>query len=180
MEPELKTPASLIVTSTEPVPVNLYARNRGSIKVAYAPDSVQPKPNGDYRTAPREDAPVYERAMQLPDFSREPSHRLGNTDLPATGDWGEGHACIYYDEVLALPGYPTVYERLGDGRWRTYRCEGWRDEDGIRVQEKGKRRSLLGFRSPASSSGARVQMKGDTTRTVRWVVGLVDGVETKG
>ena len=103
------------------------ARNRATLRVeARARSRPRPDPAADYRTAPRDDAPRYPRAMELPVFA-EPAHRLDGVNLPATGDWADQHCCGYYGEVLTLPGFDTVYERLPEGRWRTFRAEGWSD-----------------------------------------------------
>ena len=180
--PELTVPAGDSVVATGPTTIKLYARNRATLRVDYAPDSVRPDPAADYRTAPRDDAPRYPRAMELPVFGSEPAHRLDGVSLPATGDWADQHCCGYYGEVLTLPGFDTVYERLPEGRWRTFRAEGWSDPAaGASEVSEGRTerssRSLLALRS-APSSGARVQMRQDSMRVVRWVESVNDGVDT--
>ena len=120
--------------------------------------------------------------MELPVFGSEPAHRLDGVSLPATGDWADQHCCGYYGEVLTLPGFDTVYERLPEGRWRTFRAEGWSDPAaGASEVSEGRTerssRSLLALRS-APSSGARVQMRQDSMRVVRWVESVNDGVDT--
>ena len=182
LNPELTNPAPSTVKSTNGSPIRLYARNRATLRVDYAPDSVRPDPAADYRTAPRDDAPRYPRAMELPVFGSEPAHRLDGVSLPATGDWADQHCCGYYGEVLTLPGFDTVYERLPEGRWRTFRAEGWSDPAaGASEVSEGRTerssRSLLALRS-APSSGARVQMRQDSMRVVRWVESVNDGVDT--
>ena len=180
--PELTTPASTSISSNTARTIKLYARNRATLRVDYAPDSARPDPAADYRTAPRDDAPRYPRAMELPVFGSEPAHRLDGVSLPATGDWADQHCCGYYGEVLTLPGFDTVYERLPEGRWRTFRAEGWSDPAaGASEVSEGRTerssRSLLALRS-APSSGARVQMRQDAMRVVRWVESVNDGVDT--
>ena len=179
---ELTSPApdNFVITSAKTI--KLYARNRATLRVDYATDSVRPDPAADYRTAPRDDAPRYPRAMELPVFGSEPAHRLDGVSLPATGDWADQHCCGYYGEVLTLPGFDTVYERLPEGRWRTFRAEGWSDPAaGASEVSEGRTerssRSMLALRS-APSSGARVQMRQDAMRVVRWVESVNDGVDT--
>lgn len=180
--PELTVPAGDSVVATGPATIKLYARNRATLRVDYAPDSARPDPAADYRTAPRDDAPRYPRAMELPVFGSEPAHRLDGVSLPATGDWADQHCCGYYGEVLTLPGFDTVYERLPEGRWRTFRAEGWSDpaagaSEAAEGRTERSSRSLLALRS-APSSGARVQMRQDSMRVVRWVESVNDGVDT--
>lgn len=180
--PELTATASTSISSNAARTIKLYARNRATLRVDYAPDSVRPDPSADYRTEPRDDAPRYPNAMQLPVFNSEPPHRLDGVNLPATRDWADQHCCGYYGEVLTLPGFDTVYEKLPEGRWRTFRAEGWSDpaagaSEGAEGRTERSSRTLLALRS-APSSGARVQMKQDTMRVVRWVESVNDGVDT--
>ena len=182
LNPELTKPAPAVIKSTNGTAIRLYARNRATLRVDYAPDSARPDPAADYRTAPRDDAPRYPRAMELPVFGSEPVHRLDGVSLPATGDWADQHCCGYYGEVLTLPGFDTVYERLPEGRWRTFRAEGWSDpaagaSEAAEGRTETSSRSLLALRS-APSSGARVQMRQDAMRVVRWVESVNDGVDT--
>ena len=75
---ELTVPGSGITSLLRgPKTIKLYARNRATLRVDYAPDSARPDPAADYRTAPRDDAPRYPRAMELP--SSAPSRRTAST-----------------------------------------------------------------------------------------------------
>lgn len=177
----LTEPAPATLTTDKPGVIPLYARNRATLRAAYANGSALPEDGADYRTAPSDDAPAYPRAMRLPSFDEEPAHRLDGVELPATGDWADQHCLGYRGEVLTLPGYATVYQRLGDGHWRTFRAQGWTDDpDGAAGAGGGvrKSRSLTALRLAASPSSARVQVEADATRYIRWVESTVDGVET--
>lgn len=177
----LTEPAPATLTTDKPGVIPLYARNRATLRAAYANGSALPEDGADYRTAPSDDAPAYPRAMRLPSFDEEPAHRLDGVELPATGDWADQHCLGYRGEVLTLPGYATVYQRLGDGRWRTFRAQGWTDDPDGAAGAGGavrKSRSLTALRLAASPSSARVQVEADATRYIRWVESTVDGVET--
>ena len=170
-------PARFAVTADE---YRLFGRNRLTTRYAYADGSATPVAGADYRTAPRDDAPAQPRAMELPDYSRgERQHRGeapaapagfgaagraaagGMVELPAIGDDGPAHRALYLGEELTMNPSPTVYRKMGNGRWRTYRCVGWYKD------------------AAATTSGARATPSRDATLYVKWVELTVDGVVSR-
>ena len=164
----------------------IYGRNRATLRIARASNSVMPDPAGDYRVAPDDGAARYDNPLGIPDISTEKAHVVQGPDgrdltLPAIHDDGADHECGYVGEVMRLPVPRTVYERMGDGRWKTYRAECWISspdgQGGIApVSETGgDGRNRRASGAPVSS----VTMREDTVRYIRWVETVVDGVETR-
>ena len=171
---------------TEPKSYKIYGRNRATLRIARASNSAMPDPAGDYRIAPEDGAARYDDPLGVPDISAEKAHVVQGPDgrdltLPAIGDDGADHECGYVGEVMRLPVPRTVYRRMGDGRWRTFRAECWISspdgQGGIApVSESGGNgRSRRASGAPVSS----VTMREDTIRYIRWVETVVDGVETR-
>ena len=172
---------------TEPKTYKVYGRNRATLRIARASNSAMPDPAGDYRIAPEDGAARYGDPLGVPDISAEKAHVVQGSDgrdltLPAIRDDGADHECGYVGEVMRLPVPRTVYQRMGDGRWRTFRAECWISspdgQGGIApVSETGgaNGRNRRASGAPVSS----VTMREDTIRYIRWVETVVDGVETR-
>ena len=169
-------PARFAVTADE---YRLFGRNRLTTRYAYADGSATPVAGADYRTAPRDDAPAQTKPMALPDGSAREDPHYGDApaapagfgssraaagssvELPLIRDGGPAHRAWYLGEEVKLSPAPPVYRRMGDGRWRTYRCVGWFKD------------------AAATTSGARATPSRDSTLYVKWVELTVDGVVSR-
>ena len=171
---------------TKPITYKIYGYNRATLRIARASNSAMPDPAGDYRIAPEDGAARYDDPLGIPDISAEKAHVVQGPDgrdltLPAIRDDGADHECGYVGEVMRLPVPRTVYQRMGDGRWRTFRAECWISspdgQGGIAPVSDagGNGRSRRASGAPVSS----VTMREDTIRYIRWVETVVDGVETR-
>ena len=167
----------------EPITYRLYGRNRATVRAAYAEDSARPEPGADYRVAPEEDAPAYPHALEIPDLSGEPVHTVQGPDgrdmgLPPIGDNGADHLAAYVGERVELPVPRTVFRRMGDGRWRTYRCTGWSEDPAPRAAAARDGSPFRSARETGAGAGS-LRLERDTVRYVRWEETVVDGVVTR-
>ncbi|MDY2776977.1 MAG: hypothetical protein SOU51_01175 [Collinsella sp.] len=176
-EMDLSDPAMDQITVTASASGNLilYGRNRLSLRFDYSDDTERRVgAAGDYRTAPMSDAPIYENAFALPDFTgSEENHEAWGPDgtekvsLPPIGDDGEAHTAIYHGERASVPLGKPVYEKLPDGRWRCFVAEGWKPASA----------SVRTVSARSDSSITAWTPMRDETRLVRWRERKVDGTE---
>lgn len=150
--------------------LNLYARNRCTVRIEYADGSLQPEDGTMYRTEPLWYKPDALPSFKLPDFSQKAErHRLDGVDLPAIGDDGEGHIALYLGERLTPSKPGAVFARLADDTWRRYTSECW-----LTSATGGVPQSPPSPRSGtprSSSSGPRRKPKASPAREARYVKG---------
>ena len=183
LAPDLTEPALSSLEVTEEKVYKIYGRNRATVRSAYAEDSARPEPGADYRTAPEDDAPAYPHALEIPDLSGEPVHTVQapdgrDMDLPPIGDNGPDHLAAYAGERVELPVPRTVFRRMGDGRWRTYRCTGWSEDPAPRAATAPDGAPFRSTRASGAGAGS-LRLERDTVRYVRWQETVVDGVVTR-
>ena len=105
--------------------LNLYSRNRLTLRCAFTDDSVDTT-ELVLRTSPESTAPLAE-SWSLPDFGlSDERHALDGIGLPAIGDDGPAHKALYLGEsvTLARP-MGRVYARMEDGTWAGFRAVAW-------------------------------------------------------
>ena len=106
--------------------LDLYGRNRCTLRIDYADGSLRPEDGVDYKSQPGDGAASISGALGLPDFSGDiESHALDGIDLPAIGDNGVGHMAVYYGERISLATPKDVYRKMGDGTWRHIMCDAY-------------------------------------------------------
>lgn len=112
-----------LVTGQE---IDLYGRNRCTLRIDYADGSLKPEEGAVYVSKPKDGASPVEGALELPDFSGvTESHSLDGIELPAIGDNGAGHMAVYYGERISLAAPTDVYRKMGDGTWRHIVCDAY-------------------------------------------------------
>ena len=111
--------------------LDLYGRNRCTLRIDYADGSLRPEDGVDYKSQPKDGAASISGALGLPDFSGDiESHALDGIDLPAIGDNGVGHMAVYYGERISLATPKDVYRKMGDGTWRHIVCDAYLTDRG--------------------------------------------------
>lgn len=150
--------------------LNLYARNRCTLRIEYAEGSLKPEDGAMYRTEPNWYKPDARSSFELPDFSLfAEKHRLDGLALAAIGDDGQGHKALYWGESLTPTKPGAVFARLADGTWRRYVAECW-----LTSAAGGAPQSPLSPRSGtplSTSSGQRRRRKASPAREARYVTG---------
>lgn len=157
---------------------SFYGRNRCTLRTEYAPGSVALDPSWDMRVLPEESAETHPGF--IPTFT-ETKHRGYDAkgkefELAAIGDSGEGHTAYYWDELARITVPATAYRNIGDGQWRTYKCDAWLDADEANAAAEVSETGVSGrsrFRARAASA---VKMTADTVRYIRWTEVVSDGV----
>lgn len=106
--------------------LHLYARNRCTLRIAYAEGSLRPEEGTVYRDGPSDSAREVADALELYDFSKSvESHVVDGLELPGIGDDGAGHKAVYWGESVAPTRPRGVYAKQPNGTWRRYVAECW-------------------------------------------------------
>lgn len=139
--------------------IDLYGRNRCTVRVDYAEGSLRPEGRMLFRADASDSAPEIAGALDLVDFGMSAeAHTLDGLMLPAIGDDGFGHKAVYRGELVAPAKPRSVYSKQQDGTWRRYVAECWLTSAG------------------GGSSIASIKAKRDTTLYVKWSLAQSDGV----
>lgn len=157
---------------------SFYGRNRCTLRTEYAPGSVALDSSWDMRVLPEEGAESHPGF--IPTFT-EPKHRGYDAkgkefELAAIGDSGEGHTAYYWDELARITVPATAYRNLGDGQWRTYKCEAWLDADEVNAAAEVSETGVSGRSRSRARAASAVKMTVDTVRYIRWTEVVSDGV----
>ena len=106
--------------------IDLYGRNRCTVRVDYAEGSLRPEGRMLFRADASDSAPEIAGALDLVDFGMSAeAHTLDGLMLPAIGDDGFGHKAVYRGELVAPAKPRSVYSKQQDGTWRRYVAECW-------------------------------------------------------
>ena len=184
----------------EPKTYMVYGRNRTTLRTEYAQDSLTVADRDAmaaqgvvWRTKPDKNAPLYDRPFELPDFTGNDVHKVtgsaGTLTLPPIGDDGYGHKAYYHAEQVSLTVPPVIYGDVGDGRWRTFRCDAWITDGSPDSSAKSGASARLApqmVRAAAKSGTTNYPIHGqqsnsftitrDTRRYIRWYEVVNDGV----
>lgn len=157
---------------------SFYGRNRCTLRTEYAPGSVALDSSWDMRVLPEESAEAHPGF--IPTFT-EPKHRGYDEkgkefELAAIGDSGEGHTAYYWDELARITVPATAYRNLGDGQWRTYKCEAWLDAGEANAATETSDTGVSGRSRSRARAASAVKMTVDTVRYIRWTEVVSDGV----
>lgn len=157
---------------------SFYGRNRCTLRTEYAPGSVALDSSWDMRVLPEESAEAHPGF--IPTFT-EPKHRGYDAkgkefELAAIGDSGEGHTAYYWDELARITVPATAYRNLGDGQWRTYKCEAWLDAGEANAATETSDTGVSGRSRSRARAASAVKMTVDTVRYIRWTEVVSDGV----
>lgn len=157
---------------------SFYGRNRCTLRTEYAPGSVALDSSWDMRVLPEEGAESHPGF--IPTFT-ESKHRGYDAkgkefELAAIGDSGEGHTAYYWDELARITVPATAYRNLGDGQWRTYKCEAWLDADEANAAAEVSETGVSGRSRSRARAASAVKMTVDTVRYIRWTEVVSDGV----
>lgn len=186
---------------SEPKIYKVYGRNRTTLRTEYAQDSLTIADRDAmaaqgvvWRTKPDKNAPIYDRPFELPDFTGSDVHKVtgssGTITLPPIGDDGYGHKAYYHAERVSISVPPVIYGDVGDGRWRTFRCDAWITDGSPDGSGKASAVSMLAapemVRAVAATGTTSYPIHGqqsntfsitrDTRRFIRWYEVVNDGV----
>lgn len=141
--------------------LDLYARNRASIRIAYAEGSVLPEDRAIWRTEPVSHAPE-SHALELADWSSAgENHMVDGIALPAIGDDGPAHRTLYRNERLAIDKPHDAFAQEPDGTWRRFKAKCW-----LKAADGGD-----------GTTVSSIKVKRDATLYVLWKMANSEGVE---
>ena len=106
--------------------LDLFGRNRCTLRIEYAEGSLVPEEGVAYVSKPKDGASPVGGALELPDFTGlSEYHTFDGIELPAIGDNGAGHMATYYGERVSLAAPAGAYRKMGDGTWRHIVCDAY-------------------------------------------------------